>query len=250
MAFEGNASGSQGFDPPGRYFVQRTAAASEPGPEPIPSLLPGDSDNDSAPDSGHPASSDPPAAAAGSGSVAAAYTPAQVPNPGPCPGWATLGDSSTGPQMAAQLSRLRPHTRDRIVQLCTSMAPMPKAPKSTFPPVHPASSVPKADGPRGSNDGLGILRQLFWIRRSPQPWLRLRRSVLPGLLWFTRRRALYSARRRVASTNAAVRCTGAGTAITFAESVIVFIADCHPLSVARAVKKECLCIVCSRLFAL
>ena len=63
--------------------------------------------------------------------------------------------------------------------------------------------------------------------------------MLPVPPWFTRRRALYSARRRVASTNAAVRCTGAGTATIFAVYVIVFIDDSDPCSV-RAGKKECL----------
>ena len=143
----------------------------------------------------------------------------------------------------------------RVIALC-SCAPAwlrlrcPKPPSPLSRPCTRPRRCPKRMAHAGLMTAWGILRQLFWIRRSPQPWLRLRRSVLPGLLWFTRRRALYSARRRVASTNAAVRCTGAGTAITFAESVIVFIADCHPLSVARVVKKECLCIVCSRLFAL
>ncbi|CAE7920401.1 slc47a1, partial [Symbiodinium sp. KB8] len=52
--------------------------------------------------------------------------------------------------MVDQLSRLRPDTRDRIVQLCTRMGspPLPNAPKSSFPPARPNSAVPKADAPR------------------------------------------------------------------------------------------------------
>ena len=249
MAFEGNASGSGGFDPPGRYFVQRAAAASEPGPEPTPSLLPEDSDDDSFSDHGNRALTDPPPAASGPGFVMASdsYVPS-LPSPGPSPGsWATVGDMSTGSEMVDQLSRLRPDTRDRIVQLCTRMSspPLPKAPKSSFPPARPASAVPKADAPRVQTDDLGFPLALFRIRRSPQPWLKLRRSALPVPPWFTRRRALYSARRRVASTNAAVRCMGAGTATIFAVFVIVFIADSDPFSVRAQGEKRSVCAASS-----
>ena len=82
MAFEGNASGSGGFDPPGRYFVQRAAAASEPGPEPTPSLLSVDSDDDSLSDHGNQASTDPPCAASGPGPVAALDSCLFVAEPG------------------------------------------------------------------------------------------------------------------------------------------------------------------------
>ena len=160
MAFEGNASGSGGFDPPGRYFVQRAAAASEPGPEPTPSLLPEDSDDDSLSDHGNQASTDPPRAASGPGVVVASESyVSSLPSPGPSPGsWATVGDMSTGSEMVNQLSRLRPDTRDRIVQLCTRMGspPLPKAPKSSFPPARPASAVPKADARLVQTDDLGF----------------------------------------------------------------------------------------------
>ena len=57
-----------------------------------------------------------------------------------------------------QLSRLRPDTRDRIVQLCTRMGspPLPKAPKSSFPSARPASAVPKADARLVQTDDLGF----------------------------------------------------------------------------------------------
>ena len=171
MAFEGNASGSGGFDPPGRYFLQRAAAASEPGPEPTPSLLPEVSDDDSLLDHGNRASTDPPPAASGPGSAVASDSHvSSLPSPAPSPSsWATVGDTSTGSEMVDQLSRLRPDTRDRIVQLCARLGspPLPKAPKSSFPPVRPASAVPKAVASRVQTDDLGF--PLAAVPDPPEP---------------------------------------------------------------------------------
>ena len=109
---------------------------------------------------GNRALTDPPPAASGPGGVLASDSYASsLPSPGAFPGlWATVGDMSTGAEMVDQLSRLRPDTRDRIVQLCNRMGspPLPKAPKSSFPPARPASAVPKADARRVQTDALGF----------------------------------------------------------------------------------------------
>ena len=173
MAFEGNASASGGFDPPGRYFMQRAAAVSEPGPEPTPSLRPEESDDGRVSDPGNPAPITSPVAP-GLGFIVASPTYASsVQSPATNPGsWATVGDVSTGSELVDQLSRLRPDTRDRIVHLCMRMgtpsgpkasassfppaSPAPAKPKSSFPPASPAPAEPKVHAPPTPLDELGF----------------------------------------------------------------------------------------------
>ncbi|CAE7467980.1 DSK1 [Symbiodinium sp. CCMP2456] len=178
MPMEGNASSSGGFDPPGRYFAGRSSAASEPGPEPTPSLRPAESvvSDDSDPGSQAPVASCPVASGLGFVLASPAFASSSQ-SPVPTPGsWAAVGDVSSRTELVDQLSRLRPDARDRIARLCMRMgsppgpgpaAVKPKSlfplagpavhtPKSSFPPATPAPTVPEIRAPPAPLDELGF----------------------------------------------------------------------------------------------